>query len=182
MTEESDISSTLEWIRIVGEHRMLGEQRNSIMTSDLKSWLDIKFMGHLAYIFIENGFTDPSDFLSCSPQEKNALIGLLDKPGLRLKARVLIDDLKASHKPHCRHPSKNNSRVFSQQQQALQRGISSINLDSDSEPDTQAIVKRTKDAAAVPRFNQNYERHGYGYNDGNLSDSYYEADDNSVIH
>jgi hypothetical protein len=68
-------------------------------TAALKQWLDTKWIGHLAYVFVQHGFITPDDVRSCSPAEMQEMMLSVDKPGHRLKIRVMIDDLADTAKP-----------------------------------------------------------------------------------
>ena len=62
-------------------------------SEQLKRWLDSKWMGHFAYIFLQNGYTEPEDLLTCTKSDIRSLLRQIDKPGHRLKARVLIEEV-----------------------------------------------------------------------------------------
>lgn len=67
------------------------------MTTRLTKWLDLKWIGHIAHVFIHTGYTDPNDLCNCSQDEIDHLLTLIELPGHRLKARILIDDLRQCH-------------------------------------------------------------------------------------
>lgn len=68
------------------------------MAEPLKKWLDTKWMGHFTYVFLQNGYTHPDHLLSCSPSDMRSILNQIEKPGHRLKVRLLIDELKACSK------------------------------------------------------------------------------------
>jgi hypothetical protein len=65
---------------------------------DLAQWLDTRFLGSYATILASNGYTSVLDISSCSEDDLPSIIRLFKKPGHRLKARLLLEDLRAAAK------------------------------------------------------------------------------------
>eukprot|EP00474_Spongospora_subterranea_P001460 CRZ01918.1 hypothetical protein [Spongospora subterranea] len=81
-------------------YRDVGDNTSQMMMmSQLQKWLQSKWVDHYAYIFLQSGYTDPDDIRTCSQKEIDAILESIDKPGHRLKIRLLIEDIRTSEKP-----------------------------------------------------------------------------------
>jgi len=80
---------------------------------DLSTWLQARQMGRQAAALSDIGYNDLESVKRCSDDEAMRIIDLFAKPGLRLKMRLLLEEVRPKGDHHDHHEHAHAARAMS---------------------------------------------------------------------